>query len=282
MFIIGLKVATIKNIILGCSTDFEMKRKYLFLSFLYVLICSFFYIESGDKTDSSKISILSYNIRNARGMDEVVNYDRIADVIRRIDPDCVALQELVSATERSQGKVVLDELAKRLGMYASYSGSIDYQGGKYGIGILSKEKPLRKVTATLPGSEEKRSLLIVELLGYVMCCTHWSLMQPDRLFSVEVINETIKKYTTKPVFLAGDLNATPQSTEIEELEKSWEMLNDPRQPTFPSDNPSSCIDYILLKKNPLFRIRVLQTYVENESEASDHRPVWVDVQMSKK
>jgi hypothetical protein len=29
----------------------------------------------------------------------------------------VALQELDSATERSQGKVVLDELAKKLGLY---------------------------------------------------------------------------------------------------------------------------------------------------------------------
>lgn len=271
-----------KNIIFGGLTDFEMKRKYLFLSFLYVLICSFFYIECDGKTDSAKIRILSYNIRNARGMDEVVNYDRIAGVIRRIDPDCVALQELDSATERSQGKVVLDELAKRLGMYASYSSSIDYQGGKYGIGILSKEKPLRKVSVPLPGSEEKRSLLIVELRDYVICCTHWSLRQPDRLSSVEVVEETIRKYTTKPVFLAGDLNATPESPEIQKLSKSWEMLNDPYQPTIPSDNPRNCIDYIFFKKNPLFRITVLQTCVENESMASDHRPVWVDVQLSEK
>ncbi len=261
-----------------------MKNYYFGAYFLSAVIL--FVFTSGDlcraadpKTDSAEIRILSYNIRNARGMDEVVDYDRIADVIRRIDPDCVALQELDSATERSQGKVVLDELAKRLGMYASYSGAIDYQSGKYGIGILSKEKPLRKVTVPLPGSEEKRSLLIVELPDYVMCCTHWSLMQPDRLFSIEVINETMKKYTTKPVFLAGDLNATPESSEITECAKTWEMLNDPSRPTFPSDNPRSCIDYILFKKNPAFRIRVIQTGVEKESEASDHRPVWVDVQV---
>lgn len=234
------------------------------------------------KSDSGKIRILSYNIHNGIGMDEVVNYDRIAGVIRRIDPDCVALQELDSATERSQGKVVLDELAKRLGMYASYSSSIDYQGGKYGIGILSKEKPLRKVTVPLPGSEEKRSLLVVELPGYVMCCTHWSLRQPDRLSSIDIINKVTEKYTTKPVFLAGDLNATPESPEIAGLAKTWEILNAPSRPTFPSDNPRNCIDYIFFKKNPLFRITVLQTCVESESMASDHRPVWVDVQLSEK
>ncbi|MCW1735412.1 endonuclease/exonuclease/phosphatase family protein [Anaerorudis cellulosivorans] len=263
-----------------------MKNYYFGAYFLSAVIlfvflsCYSFRQES--KTESGKIRILSYNIRNARGMDEVVNYDRIAGVIRRIDPDCVALQELDSATERSLGKVVLDELAKRLGMYASYGSSIDYQGGKYGIGILSKEKPLRKVTVPLPGSEEKRSLLIVELPDYVMCCTHWSLRQPDRLSSVEVIKETMEKYTTKPVFLAGDLNATPGSPEIQKLSRSWEMLNDPYQLTIPSDNPRNCIDYIFFKKNPLFHITVLQTCVENESMASDHRPVWVDVQLSKK
>jgi endonuclease/exonuclease/phosphatase family metal-dependent hydrolase len=264
-----------------------MKTGYFVAYFLSAAILFLFtnvdlFRQGERKSDSGKIRILSYNIRNARGMDEVVNYDRIAGVIRRIDPDCVALQELDSATERSQGKVVLDELAKRLGMYASYSSSIDYQGGKYGIGILSKEKPLRKEIVSLPGSEEKRSLLVVELPGYVMCCTHWSLRQPDRLSSVEVVEETIRKYTTKPVFLAGDLNATPESPEIAELAKTWEILNDPSRPTFPSDNPRNCIDYIFFKKNSLFRITVLQTCVENESMASDHRPVWVDVQLSEK
>ncbi len=264
-----------------------MKTGYFATYFLSAAILFLFtnvdlFRQGERKSDSGKIRILSYNIRNARGMDEVVNYDRIAGVIRRIDPDCVALQELDSATERSQGKVVLDELAKRLGMYASYGSSIDYQGGKYGIGILSKEKALRKETVPLPGSEEKRSLLVVELPGYVMCCTHWSLRQPDRLSSVEVVEETIRKYTTKPVFLAGDLNATPESPEIAELAKTWEILNDPSRPTFPSDNPRNCIDYIFFKKNPLFRITVLQTCVENESMASDHRPVWVDVQLSEK
>ena len=46
---------------------------------------------------------------------------------------------------------------------------------------------------------------------------------------------------------AGDLNATPGSPEIQKLSKSWEMLNDPYQPTIPSDNPRNCIDYIFFK-----------------------------------
>ncbi len=151
---------------------------------------------NNNKTETVKI--LSYNVRNARGMDEVTDYNRVASVIKRIDADCAAIQELDSATQRSGGFIVLDELAKRTGMFATYNKSIDYQGGGYGIGILTKEKPpLRKEAVLLPGSEEQRSLLLVEMPDYVICCTHWSLNQPDRMASVDVINELIKKLHVK-------------------------------------------------------------------------------------
>ncbi|MFO7724354.1 MAG: hypothetical protein R6V45_02295 [Oceanipulchritudo sp.] len=40
------------------------------------------------------IRILTYNIRNCRGMDGKVDFDRIAGVIDSINPDYVALQEV--------------------------------------------------------------------------------------------------------------------------------------------------------------------------------------------
>ena len=224
--------------------------------------------------EGAQLKILSYNIRNARGMDEVTDFNRVAKVIERINADCVALQELDSATARSGGMVVLDELAKRTNMHAVYNASIDYDGGKYGVGILTKEKPLRFYGVPLPGSEEKRSLLIVEMADYVICSTHWSLRQPDRFASVALINEALKKYTDKPVFLAGDLNAVPESEEIRELSKEWVVLNDPAQPTIPVVNPNRCIDYVFGKRSAAFRFEVVQAQVENEPVPSDHLPVW--------
>lgn len=230
-----------------------------------------------EHTDKRMLKILSYNIRNAKGMDEVIDYDRVAAVIRRVDADCVALQELDSATQRSGGKVVLEELAKRTGMFASYNKSIDYQGGGYGIGVLTREKPLRKEAMVLPGREEQRSLLMVELGDCVIGSTHWSLKQPDRKASVAVICRGMQKYNSKPVFLAGDFNAVPSSEEIQVFSKEWTALNDLSIPTIPVNNPTRCIDYIWLKKNSKFDIKVLETHVEKETMASDHLPVWVSV-----
>ncbi|MBK5195524.1 MAG: endonuclease/exonuclease/phosphatase family protein [Proteiniphilum sp.] len=237
--------------------------------------------ETDKQSGNSKIKILSYNVRNARGIDDVTDYDRVADVINRIDADCVAIQELDSATERSNGDVVLDELAKRTGMHASYNKSIDYKGGAYGVGVLTKEKPLRKEGIPLPGSEEQRSLLLVELQDYIICSTHWSLNQSDRVASVDVINSWLKDHTAKPLFLAGDLNAVPSSEEIQKLSKEWTILNDVTQPTIPVNNPNRCIDYLLFKNNPQFDVNLLESTVESEPMASDHLPVWVSITIKK-
>jgi|AGTN01.1.fsa_nt_gi Metal-dependent hydrolase len=263
-----------------------MNKKHIFHGLAGLLIFTIFISCSTSRVPVNpeyvKLKILSYNVRNARGMDDVTDFDRVADVISRINADCVAIQELDSATDRSGGAVVLDELAKRTDMHATYSASIDYQGGKYGIGVLTKEKPLRHEVIPLPGSEERRSLLIVEMEDYVICSTHWSLKQPDRYASVAMMNEAVKKYTNKPVFLGGDLNAVPSSDEIAELSKEWVILNDPSQPTIPVVNPNRCIDYVVGKQSGLFRFKALQTKVENEPMASDHLPVWVELKIDKK
>lgn len=259
-----------------------MKLKHAFLLMMIFLLSGSCSVIKKTTNDGLQVKILSYNIRNARGMDEVTDFDRVAGVIERINADCVALQELDSATERSGGVVVLDELAKRTGMYAVYNASIEYQGGKYGIGVLTRDKPQRFEAISLPGSEEKRSLLIVEMDNYVICSTHWSLRQPDRFASVAVINEALKKHKTKPVIIAGDFNAVPESGEIMELSKEWIALSDPAQPTIPVVNPDRCIDYVFGKKSGLFRFEVLETKVEKEPMASDHLPVWTKVKIKKK
>ena len=83
-------------------------------AFCLFLLASFIYSHSADKriqynAGVEKVKILSYNIRNARGTDDVTDYDRVAGVINRVAPNCVAVQELDSATMRSNGDIVLDE-----------------------------------------------------------------------------------------------------------------------------------------------------------------------------
>lgn len=50
-----------------------------------------------------RLKLMSYNIRNGIGIDNIQDIGRIAQVILREAPDLVALQELDSATLRVDG-----------------------------------------------------------------------------------------------------------------------------------------------------------------------------------
>lgn len=82
------------------------------------------------------LRLMTYNIKNANGMDNVQNFQRVANVINNACPDAVAIQELDSMTNRSGKTYVLGEIAERTQMHAYFAPAIDYDGGKYGIGLL--------------------------------------------------------------------------------------------------------------------------------------------------
>lgn len=86
--------------------------------------------------------VMSYNVHNCIGLDNVRDYNRIAEVIKQADPDVVALQELDSMTQRNNGVYALKELETFTGMHGIFVSAIPFQGGSYGIGLLSKEQPL--------------------------------------------------------------------------------------------------------------------------------------------
>lgn len=222
--------------------------------------------------------IMSYNIRNAKGLDNITDYQRIATVIEQTSPDIAILQEIDSATERSNKTDVLKELAGLTVMYYTYAPSISYQGGKYGIGILSKKRPLSYQNLTLPGREESRTLLIAEFEDFIIFATHLSLNAEDRQTSINIINEQAALFQ-KPVFLAGDLNAKPDTEEIKSLSADWKIISNTKSPTYPADKPSITIDYIAGYTANGETYAVYQSRVIDETVASDHRPLFADVRL---
>lgn len=219
---------------------------------------------------------MTYNIRNAKGMDGVCNFQRIANVISNETPDVVAIQELDSMTTRSEQKFVLNEIAERTQMHASYAPAISFQGGKYGIGILSRKKPLGIHSYPLPGREEARMLMVAEFEDYFFACTHLSLTEEDRLASLDIIKKSVGK-SDKPYFLAGDLNDTPDSKFIKALQQDFQVLTNLKKPTFPATEPTETIDYIAAWKHRTNNFANLSAQVHEEPLASDHRPLTVQL-----
>ena len=246
---------------------------------LYLFLCLFAMALSAHSQNDLKL--MSYNIRNAKGMDNVRNVQRIVNVINNEAPDVVAVQELDSMTTRSNQTFVLAEVAERTQMHASYAPAIDFQGGKYGIGILSKDKPLDIQTYPLPGREEKRMLMVAEFNDYFFACTHLSLTEEDRLTSLEIIKNSVKS-NQKPFFLAGDLNDTPNSKFIQALQEDFLILTNTKKPTYPAPEPKETIDYIAAWKGNTDNFANLSAQVVEEPLASDHRPLTVQLRMPMK
>ncbi len=222
--------------------------------------------------------LMSYNIHHGEGMDGKIDIERIGKLIIDINPEVVGLQEVDSVVVRSGNIDILQLLSEQTGMYATFGYSILHDGGKYGNGILTREKPLAVKKIALPGAKEARTALIVELDKYIVVNTHLSLTNEERLESVKIITDAVEIYD-KPVFLMGDLNATPDSEPITFLQDKWQILSNPKQPTSPSVNPRSTIDYILGYTAKGETYAKYRAHVIDEQVASDHRPLFVDIRL---
>ncbi|MBQ6192755.1 MAG: endonuclease/exonuclease/phosphatase family protein [Bacteroidaceae bacterium] len=231
------------------------------------------------QSDGITLRMMTYNIRHGAGMDDVVDLERQAKVIQSSQPDVVGLQEVDYIVPRS-GRV--DEtayFADYLGMYGTFGPAIPLSGGKYGVAILSKEKPLSVSNTPLPG-KEKRTLLVCEFQNYVFACTHLDLEEPNRLASLDIIIAEASRWS-KPFFICGDWNDKPNSTLITTMKKDDmfvflnRLTNSSSSYTFPAQNPNRVIDYIASYGNVVRSIN-LRKVIAN-SVSSDHRPVLVSV-----
>ncbi len=220
------------------------------------------------------LKVMTYNVRHCAGMDLVLDYDRTAAVIAQQQPNVVALQELDSMTGRSEQRYQLGELASRTGYHPVFGAAIDYDGGKYGVGILTRETPLSTKCIPLPG-DEPRVLLVVELQDYVMACTHLDLEKEPRLASIPLIVEEAQRWQ-KPFLLAGDWNDTPDSELLQEMTKYFTILSG-NDVSYPADEPQDCLDYVALFKD--HSVEMLESIVIDEPEVSDHRPVLVRIEL---
>lgn len=227
------------------------------------------------------LKVMTYNIRNGNGMDKVRSYERIADVILKQDPDVVAIQELDSMTKRSNQTYVLGEVAKLTRMHDYYGPAINYSGGKYGVGILSKKQPLKVSQHPLPGRGEKRTFLMAEFENYIFCCTHLALTEEDRMLSLNII-DSIAACQTKPFIIAGDMNAEPGSDFVNHLQKNYHIFNNLKQATWPAPEPKQTIDYIAMWKPTSEGFANVATWVVDEPVASDHRPIMSKIRVAKK
>ena len=225
------------------------------------------------------LRVLSYNIHHGAGTDRKLDLARIADVIKSVTPDIVALQEVDQRVPRSHMIDQPAELARLTGMHAVFHGNIPLQGGLYGNAILSRFPIKSSEHILLPNHNqgEQRGLIVatfdsISFPQLRFIATHFDHRREEieRVQSADRVNKIALNHPLAPLLLAGDLNDSPGSETLRVLQKYWQIAG-PESPTIPVGQPKRQIDFILFRPND--RWEVLETHVLPESVASDHHAI---------
>lgn len=235
--------------------------------------------DSVKATDGDSLHVVSYNIRHGRGMDNTVNLPRIADVLRALAPDIVGLQEVDDRVERSGSVAQADSLGRLLNMQSAFGAFMPYQGGQYGLAVLSRHPIVRSHAVRLPDGNEPRVALLAEVAlpdadTVAVINVHFDWVRDDTLrFAQASALTAVLDTLSRPYVVLGDFNDQPASRTlalfaaraVEAKKAAADRF------TFSSTEPTKEIDFIFAA--PANQWGVGPAQVLHEPMASDHRPV---------
>lgn len=266
-----------------------LKKRDQLMNKVLLFLGMFLLSGSSEVAAQDTLKVITYNIFNAQHPDKngQSTLKEIADFISEEQPDFVALQEVDSVTHRlakfNGGRYfsLADSLAERTGMHASFGEAIEFDGGGYGIAMLSR-KPIKAKKVQLPNPKdgEPRVLLTTKLSTdtgqkLIFTVTHLDHQyKENRLQQVDVVNELLLQKDNLPIILAGDFNFEPDSEAYQIMQKYWidtalERDTDPDS-TYPTNDPSRRIDYIFVSTSQSWEVISHRT---PNLPYSDHLPV---------
>ena len=244
-------------------------------------------VTSSDALIRKSLRVMTYNIHVGVGMDKKLDLQRIADVISAERPDLVGLQEVDRGVERTEGKDEIAELAKLASMHYAFAHNLDYQGGQYGVAILSRFaiQKLDHRKYENRREAERRGMLRVEtqidgrIFNFVT--THLDYQHADgRLFETEQMLKFLEGIGG-PLIVVGDFNDEPAGEAykliLTKFYDSW-LKAGARGPglSYPADKPVKRIDYVFTRQSD--PIRAKKAWIVS-TLASDHLPLVTDLEI---
>lgn len=233
-------------------------------------------------------NIVTYNVRHGQGNGtNCLDLARQMSLIQDVCPRFVLLQEVDRYAKRSNFIDEIEVYGKLMGMCPTFGKTVKKGAWEYGLGVLSREKPISTEQIIIPDTTETRMVLICEFADCYVANTHLSVAsEADRETALGKIRERIAKGLGKPLFLGGDFNSLPGSKILKEIQKDFVLLTPTNQTTyigkaFPDPH---CIDYIAIDKGHAEFIKAEGSVLGPVamSAPSDHRPVVLSVEIKEK
>jgi endonuclease/exonuclease/phosphatase family metal-dependent hydrolase len=234
------------------------------------------------------IRVMTYNIHVGIGIDKKLDLRRIAEVINKEKPDLVGLQEVDRGVQRTQRIDEIVELSKLTRMDYAFAFNLPYQGGQYGVAILSRF-PIRATEHRLYKNlreAERRGFIRAEVKidGRVVnfVTTHLDYQHDDgRLFEAQQMLAFLSD-VKGPLIVVGDFNDLPTGQTYQLMRNTFDDAWIDGRGTgegfsYPADKLTKRIDYIFTRRSDGIKTKrawVVQTL------ASDHIPVVADLEIT--
>jgi phospholipase D1/2 len=228
----------------------------------------------GTSPAPQRLTLASYNIHRCYGRDGRCVPDRIADVLREIRADVVAVQEV--ETQAEGGIRILEDLARETGSTMIPGPTMFRAGAQYGNALLTRlpVQSVAQVDLSVPG-REPRGAIDVRLdagAGILrVCASHLGLRPSERRRQVR---QLLIRLATEPGdidVLIGDINEwLLWGRPLRWLHRFF--IKPPAPATFPARWPLLALDRIWVRP----RRRLERVFVHRSAtarEASDHLPV---------
>jgi len=219
------------------------------------------------------LMLATWNIHGAVGHDGRFDPPRIAAVLKEMNADIIALQEVPLGGH--QWPNVLHGLERVLGLVGVAGPTFDVSGRHFGNAILSRYPMLstRKIDISF-GSAEPRGALDADIYCHGcrmrVVATHLGLRAAERTAQVQRLLGCFDT-PEMPVILMGDVNEWfVWGRPLRQLISHFQAV--PAPATFPSTCPVLALDRIWIRpRHRLVRVRVHRSPLARA--ASDHLPL---------
>ncbi len=223
------------------------------------------------------LRLATWNVHGCVGRDGKFHPDRVLDVLRRLDADVIALQELL--WDSREALHLLDRFAHALG-YAPIAGpTMLRRNGHYGNALLHRLPLLdvQRIDLTIDRREPRGAidtLLRTQSTPLRVLSTHLGLRPRERRRQMRRLLRILDDDTDRLTVLMGDLNEWfLWGRPLRWLHEWFGYTPSPR--TFPARLPLFALDRIWV--HPRSRLVRIAAVAGDAAFASDHLPVVADI-----
>jgi endonuclease/exonuclease/phosphatase family metal-dependent hydrolase len=219
------------------------------------------------------ISVATYNVHRCIGRDAHFDPSRTLAVLRELDSDVIALQELQWRAEDAMH--VLADFSAQLG-YSPIAGPTLFRSdGHYGNAVLTRldVREVERVDLSVPGREARGALdvtLATRDGPLRVIATHFGLSPGERREQMQRLLARLDR-ASGPLVLMGDMNEWfLWGRPLKWLRKHFGRT--PAPPTFPARWPIFALDRVWVEPRGMVRDIAVHTSAIARA-ASDHLPV---------